>query len=50
MTFGVPAKVTQKHNLKVTQIRAEKKNMTATDVTEFDAIFSTGFLATFSRF
>ena len=30
-------------------IRAEK-NMTATDVTGFDAIFSTGFFATFSRF
>ena len=30
-------------------IRAEK-TMTATDVTGFDAIFSTGFFATFSRF
>ena len=29
--------------------RAEK-TMTATDVTGFDAIFSTGFFATFSRF
>ena len=27
-----------------------KKTMTATDVTGFDAIFSTGFFATFSRF
>ena len=27
-----------------------KKPMTATDVTGFDAIFSTGFFATFSRF
>ena len=32
-----------------TLIRAEK-NMTATDVTGFDAIFSTGFFAAFSRF
>ena len=32
-----------------TKIRAEK-TMTATDVTGFDAIFSTGFFATFSRF
>ena len=31
------------------QIGAEK-TMTATDVTGFDAIFSTGFFATFSRF
>ena len=31
------------------QFRAEK-TMTATDVTGFDAIFSTGFFATFSRF
>ena len=30
-------------------IRAEK-TMTATDVTGFDVIFSTGFFATFSRF
>ena len=30
-------------------LRAEK-TMTATDVTRFDAIFSTGFFATFSRF
>ena len=30
-------------------LRAEK-TMTATDVTGFDAIFSTGFFATFSRF
>ena len=30
-------------------VRAEK-TMTATDVTGFDAIFSTGFFATFSRF
>ena len=27
-----------------------EKTMTATDVTGFDAIFSTGFFATFSRF
>ena len=27
-----------------------RKTMTATDVTGFDAIFSTGFFATFSRF
>ena len=27
-----------------------KKTMTATDVTGFDAVFSTGFFATFSRF
>ena len=27
-----------------------KKTMTATDVTGLDAIFSTGFFATFSRF
>ena len=32
-----------------TTFRAEK-TMTATDVTGFDAIFSTGFFATFSRF
>ena len=32
-----------------TEIRAEK-TMTATDVTGFDGIFSTGFFATFSRF
>ena len=30
--------------------QAEKKTMTATDVTGLDAIFSTGFFATFSRF
>ena len=30
-------------------LRAEK-TMTATDVTGFDAVFSTGFFATFSRF
>ena len=35
--------------LKKTFFRAEK-TMTATDVTGFDAIFSTGFFATFSRF
>ena len=34
---------------KIGLIRAEK-TMTATDVTGFDAIFSTGFFATFSRF
>ena len=34
---------------KMVFIRAEK-TMTATDVTGFDAIFSTGFFATFSRF
>ena len=34
---------------KAHQVRAEK-TMTATDVTGFDAIFSTGFFATFSRF
>ena len=36
-------------NLKNSHFRAEK-TMTATDVTGFDAIFSTGFFATFSRF
>ena len=30
--------------------RGRKKTMTATDVTGFDAIFSAGFFATFSRF
>ena len=30
--------------------QGRKKTMTATDVTGFDAIFSTGFFATFSRF
>ena len=40
-----PTKTQQKSRF----IRAEK-TMTATDVTGFDAIFSTGFFATFSRF
>ena len=34
---------------RIPEIGAEK-TMTATDVTGFDAIFSTGFFATFSRF
>ena len=40
--FGAP-------DLGSAEVRA-KKTMTATDVTGFDAIFSTGFFATFSRF
>ena len=33
-----------------TEILRAEKTMTATDVTGFDAFFSTGFFATFSRF
>ena len=38
-----------RQNHPFTKLRAEK-TMTATDVTGFDAIFSTGFFAIFSRF
>ena len=37
-------------DISVLQESGPKKTMTATDVTGFDAIFSTGFFATFSRF
>ena len=33
----------------LSQVQGQKKTMTATDVTGFDAIFSTGFFATFSK-
>ena len=46
---GPPGPKPRKNLKKNLKIGAEK-TMTATDMTGFDAIFSTGFFATFSRF
>ena len=46
---GFPCFFQKSKGWRVRVIRAEK-TMTATDVTGFDASFSTGFFATFSRF